>query len=159
MKTLSQLKQYSRINKRRDVRYENIFRKMLLAAGIRYQRQWVIGYYIVDFIIKDRNLIVEIDEAHHANQKEADQKREAFLKSLGFKVLRVPYNSNFHLAIERIKKIKSTKGHRVSAIQRIANINGKRASEPLNIDSQKEYLKSKERHEEMNIEFRNIIGL
>ncbi len=59
---------------------------------IDFDRQIVIGNYIVDFYIKSLWLVIEIDGASHNNKEEYDFKREEFLKSLGLKVYRITVN-------------------------------------------------------------------
>jgi phenylalanyl-tRNA synthetase beta chain len=57
--------------------------------GIDFDRQRVIGSYIVDFYVKRLGLVVEIDGSSHDDKKEYDQKRDAFLEDLGLHVLHV----------------------------------------------------------------------
>jgi len=56
---------------------------------IDFDRQRIIGNYIVDFYVKTLGLIVEIDGNSHDNKQEYDAKRQAFLESLGLKVYRI----------------------------------------------------------------------
>ncbi|CAH8283083.1 very-short-patch-repair endonuclease [Mariniflexile fucanivorans] len=57
--------------------------------NIDFDRQRVIGHYIVDFYIKTLGLIIEIDGSSHENKQEYDAKRELFLMQLGLKVYRI----------------------------------------------------------------------
>jgi very-short-patch-repair endonuclease len=59
-------------------------------AGYRFQRQFVIGFYIVDFVCRAQKLIVELDGVHHAalDQIAYDAERTQFLAAQGFRVLR-----------------------------------------------------------------------
>ncbi|MBP0904955.1 endonuclease domain-containing protein [Mariniflexile gromovii] len=57
--------------------------------NIDFDRQRVIGNYIVDFYIKTLGLIIEIDGSSHDNKQEYDAKRELFLMQLGLKVYRI----------------------------------------------------------------------
>lgn len=57
---------------------------------IPFMPQVVIGRYIVDFLLTDRNLILEVDGASHQNKRRYDQQRDAFLSALGWVILRVP---------------------------------------------------------------------
>lgn len=56
---------------------------------IVFLRQRPVGNYIVDFICKEENLIVEIDGGYHSgpNQHEYDAERDAYLRGLGFDIL------------------------------------------------------------------------
>ena len=55
--------------------------------AFKFKRQFVIDPYIVDFICFERRLIVEADGSQHA-ESEYDQRRDRFLRSEGFSVLR-----------------------------------------------------------------------
>jgi len=55
--------------------------------GIKFRRQVPIGPYIADFLCFQHRLIVELDGGQHA-QNAYDEKRDAWLKGQGFKVLR-----------------------------------------------------------------------
>ena len=56
---------------------------------IDFDRQRIIGNYIVDFYVKTLGLVVEIDGSSHNDKEEYDQKREDYLISLGLKVYRI----------------------------------------------------------------------
>ena len=53
----------------------------------KFKRQFVIDPYIVDFVCFERRLIVEADGSQHA-ESEYDRRRDSFLRSQGFSVLR-----------------------------------------------------------------------
>ena len=57
---------------------------------IMVHRQKVIGNYIVDFYIASANLVIELDGSQHYNLsgKQTDERRDAYLRSLGLTVLR-----------------------------------------------------------------------
>ena len=56
---------------------------------IDFDRQRIIGNFIVDFYVKTLGLVIEIDGSSHDNKEEYDQKREDYLISLGLKVYRI----------------------------------------------------------------------
>ena len=56
--------------------------------SIDFDRQRIIGSYIVDFYIKTLGLVIEIDGESHNDKESYDEKREAYLVSLGLKVFR-----------------------------------------------------------------------
>ena len=58
--------------------------------GFRFQRQRVIGKYIVDFFCFELKLVIEIDGyIHQKSEVQAnDKEREVFLKSLGCQLIR-----------------------------------------------------------------------
>ena len=47
-----------------------------------------IGLYIVDFVCLEERVIIEVDGGHHLVTVSRDARRDAYLGSLGFKVLR-----------------------------------------------------------------------
>ena len=57
--------------------------------NIDFDRQRIIGNYIVDFYVKALGLVVEIDGEIHNFQEEYDEKREMYLKELGLKIFRI----------------------------------------------------------------------
>jgi very-short-patch-repair endonuclease len=54
--------------------------------GLKIKRQAPIGSYIVDFVSFQHRLVIELDGGQHS--EEVDGKREAWLQSEGFQVLR-----------------------------------------------------------------------
>ncbi|MCZ4242842.1 endonuclease domain-containing protein [Pedobacter punctiformis] len=69
---------------------------------IDFDRQRVIGNYIVDFYVKKLGLVIEIDGSSHDNKIEYDRIREDYLISLGLKVYRITVGDvmrNMHFVI------------------------------------------------------------
>jgi very-short-patch-repair endonuclease len=56
-------------------------------SGLKFRRQQPIGVYIVDFVCLEKKLIIEVDGGQHANSEE-DRRRDAWLQSEGYAVLR-----------------------------------------------------------------------
>ncbi len=56
--------------------------------GYQFNRQYIIENYIVDFICRKLNLIIEIDGSSHITKGSADYDRQMRLEELGFTVLR-----------------------------------------------------------------------
>ena len=58
--------------------------------GASFRRQTPIGPYVADFVCHAANLIVELDGGQHfeSRQMKRDAKRDAFLLSKGYRVLR-----------------------------------------------------------------------
>lgn len=56
---------------------------------IDFDRQRIIGNYIVDFYIKSLGIVIEIDGSSHNDKEEYDGKRQQFLESLDLKVYRI----------------------------------------------------------------------
>ena len=76
----------------------------LTASGLKFRRQSPIGPYIVDFVCPRVRLIVEVDGDSHETEagKRHDVNRDAYLRSLGYAVVRVDepdvINSAWHVA-------------------------------------------------------------
>ena len=56
--------------------------------GYQFNRQYPIGNYIVDFICRKLNLIIEIDGSSHLSKSIKDEERQDELKRMGYLVLR-----------------------------------------------------------------------
>ena len=56
---------------------------------IDFDRQRIIGNYIVDFYVKALGLVIEIDGSSHDTKVEYDRKRQQYLEDLGLKVYRL----------------------------------------------------------------------
>ena len=57
-------------------------------AGFKFRRQHQVGLYICDFVCLEARLVVELDGSQHAENQAYDARRDHFLASAGFKVLR-----------------------------------------------------------------------
>lgn len=75
--------------------------------GLKFKRQVPIGNYIVDFICKEKMLILELDGSGHMDNKqiEHDKIRDEYLTNLGYKVIRIYNNelSNMENVLEYIR--------------------------------------------------------
>lgn len=56
---------------------------------IDFDRQRIIGNYIVDFYVKQLGLVIEIDGQSHDFDGDYDEQRENYLKYLGLRVYRI----------------------------------------------------------------------
>ena len=77
--------------------------------GAKFRRQHSIGGYILDFICKDKKLIIEIDGEIHKKKenKEYDDVRDIYFKELGYKTLRFTNDeveNDVKGVVEKIKK-------------------------------------------------------
>jgi very-short-patch-repair endonuclease len=61
----------------------------------KFRRQQPIGPYIVDFVNFEKRIVIELDGGQHAIEKENDIKRDTWLNSEGFEVLRFWNNEIF----------------------------------------------------------------
>jgi very-short-patch-repair endonuclease len=57
-------------------------------GGYQFRRQTPIRGYIVDFVCKQRRLVVELDGSQHQQRADYDRERTEVLESLGYRVLR-----------------------------------------------------------------------
>ena len=80
----------------RALRREATFPERLLwarlrrhALGVAFRRQQPVGPFVVDFFAPAAALAVEVDGRSHDGRGAADAAREAALRSLGVRVLRV----------------------------------------------------------------------
>ena len=67
---------------------------------VTFNRQKVIGKYVVDFYCASANLVIELDGSQHYEENGLfkDKERDEFLNNLGLKVLRysnLDINKNF----------------------------------------------------------------
>ena len=79
-------------------------------AGIRFRRQYAIGPYVADFLCFSHRLIIELDGPFH--DPDHDRKRDAWLRSKGFEVLRFPVSlihGRPHLALQAIREAASAR--------------------------------------------------
>jgi very-short-patch-repair endonuclease len=82
--------------------------------GLGFRRQTPIRNYIVDFLCHSAKLVVELDGASHDfdEQMKADDKRDAFFVSEGFRVLRFTneqVTSNLEGVVETIRQTASSR--------------------------------------------------
>lgn len=61
--------------------------KNMQLHGLDFDRQKIIGNYIVDFYCAERQVVLEVDGTSHDSKFEYDTQRDAFLKGLGLTVI------------------------------------------------------------------------
>lgn len=61
--------------------------KMKQLKGLKFRRQHPLGAYIVDFVCLQVKIIIELDGGHHLDNA-SDLKRDKWLESKGFKIIR-----------------------------------------------------------------------
>ncbi len=85
------LKGFSRALRNNATEQENrLWYQMLRTYPVQFNRQRVIGDFIVDFYCDKAKLVIELDGSQHyqVTGEAKDIKRDAHLESLGLKVLR-----------------------------------------------------------------------
>jgi very-short-patch-repair endonuclease len=70
-----------------DSKAEIIFYEMLKSSGIKFTFQHVIGPYRADYLIMGF-LVIEIDGPQH--DEIYDERRDAYLRKMGYKIIRIP---------------------------------------------------------------------
>jgi very-short-patch-repair endonuclease len=86
------LKMLAREKRKAGIYSEVLFWQQVRAGlfyNIDFDRQRIIGNYIVDFYVKALGVVLEIDGISHENKIEYDAARQVFLESLGLKIFRV----------------------------------------------------------------------
>ena len=71
--------------------------------GMKFFRQYSVGHYIVDFYCSKYKLVIELDGGQHAEDenKEYDQVRTDYLKSMGIEVMRF-WNNDVIQSVEEV---------------------------------------------------------
>ncbi|MBU0501173.1 MAG: DUF559 domain-containing protein [Gammaproteobacteria bacterium] len=57
--------------------------------GLDFDRQKIIGNYIVDFFCAEKGVVIEADGASHIGRQDDDANRDAYLNGLGLVVIRI----------------------------------------------------------------------
>ncbi len=86
------LKSIARSNRKAGIFSEVVFWQQVhrgLFHKIDFDRQRIIGNYIVDFYVKTLGLVIEIDGDSHDLKSKEDNIRQEFLERLGLKVYRI----------------------------------------------------------------------
>jgi very-short-patch-repair endonuclease len=86
------LKQHAINNRKAGVLSEVLFWQQVHKRkfyAIDFDRQRIIGNYIVDFYVKRLGLVVEIDGSSHDFSQKYDFNRQGYLEKLGLKVFRI----------------------------------------------------------------------
>ena len=94
-RNLSLPKNSSLVKRARELRQNNILAEVVFwnhvkskqIFGLDFDRQRVIGNYIVDFYIKRIGVVIEIDGASHIDKVEYDTIRDEYLMSHGIDIL------------------------------------------------------------------------
>jgi very-short-patch-repair endonuclease len=57
-------------------------------GNFKFRRQHQIGLYICDFVSLDGRVVIELDGSQHVERAAYDARRDGFLRSAGYRVLR-----------------------------------------------------------------------
>lgn len=72
--------------------HEALFWNQIKSAklnGLDFDRQKIIGNYIVDFYCAEKNVVIELDGSSHNGKEDYDKQRDDFLISLGLIVIHI----------------------------------------------------------------------
>ena len=81
--------------------------------GLDFDRQKIIGDYIVDFYCPEKGVVIELDGASHSDKGESDKARDIFLRSLGLVVIRISVTEvlqNLWRVMEFVRNHEALKG-------------------------------------------------
>lgn len=86
------LKEFAQKNKQFATEAESLLWEHIRAKrlSVKFNRQHIIGDYIVDFVCIEKKLVVEVDGGYHSEyeQIEKDELRTERLNGMGFNVIR-----------------------------------------------------------------------
>ena len=86
---MKQITKYAKGHRKNPTKAEAELKRKLLNWKIRFRSQRQFDYYIVDFLIPDRRLVIEVDGGYHQNTVSYDKRRQSYLKSLGLQFIRI----------------------------------------------------------------------
>jgi very-short-patch-repair endonuclease len=102
------LKKWARENRQAgnlsEVKFWNQVKKKQF-KGFDFDRQKIIGNYIVDFYCSTRNVVVEIDGSSHNHKQAYDARRDAYLESLGLTVIHIRVEDIFERLNDVMEKL------------------------------------------------------
>jgi len=84
--------------------WNKLKRKRFLSLD--FDRQKIIGNYIVDFYCAEKDVVIEIDGSSHDDKEEYDKNRDGYLESLELTVIHISdidVKNNLEYVIERLK--------------------------------------------------------
>ena len=95
------------LRKNMTLEERHLWYDFLKTYPIRFNRQKIIGKYIVDFYSAKAKLIIELDGSQHYEDSgiKRDTERTNFLEQYGFNIIRIPNNEikqNFRGVCEHI---------------------------------------------------------
>ena len=80
-------------------------------GGYKFRRQQPIGPYIADFACLPQKLLIELDGGQHATRQDYDEKRDAFLRERGYRVLRFWNNEVFENCLGVLERVYAVLPH------------------------------------------------
>jgi len=94
------LRGYARENRNHPTEAESVLWERIRNGklGKKFNRQHILGQYIVDFVCLEIKLVVEVDGAYHSEprQAESDEERTKILNQMGYWVIRFENEEVIH---------------------------------------------------------------
>ncbi len=78
--------------------------------GLDFDRQKIIGNYIVDFFCAEAKAVIEIDGGSHVGKEKYDEERDAYLEGLGLTVIHI-YDKDIRKNMQGV--LEYLRGHEV----------------------------------------------
>lgn len=104
------LKEFAKKNKQHPTEAEKLLWECLRGKNLwfKFNRQHIVGDYIVDFICIEKSLVVEVDGGYHSEyeQIQKDEMRTESLRRMGFRVIRFANEDVYGHIQDVIDKIK-----------------------------------------------------
>ena len=104
------LKEFAKKNKQHPTEAEKLLWEYLRGRKLwfKFNRQHIVGDYIVDFICIEKSLVVEVDGGYHSEyeQIQKDEMRTESLRRMGFRVIRFANEDVYGRIQDVIDKIK-----------------------------------------------------
>lgn len=86
---------------------ERYWKKIFDSVGLKYTEQYQIHTYQLDFALVEEKIDIEIDgEQHYLDERivESDKRRNEYLKSLGWKIIRIRWSEYKKLVAKQDRK-------------------------------------------------------
>ena len=104
------LKEFAKKNKQHPTEAEKLLWECLRGKNLwfKFNRQHIVGDYIVDFICIEKSLVAEVDGGYHSEyeQIQKDEMRTESLRRMGFRVIRFANEDVYGRIQDVIDKIK-----------------------------------------------------
>lgn len=107
MKDIKDIRKYQYSLRKNLTKAEILFEEKIKNLDIPYKKQMILGFYILDFVFDTKMICVEIDGSSHFGKEEYDEKRDFFVKSLGYKVIRIKNEEVENFDVNQILEAKS----------------------------------------------------
>jgi len=102
---------------RLETTIERLMKEFLIKQGIKFEQEYKIGKYWVDFYVPEMNLCIEVDGNYwHSLEKqvERDKRKDDFLRELGYNILRIKEDEILNqVIIDRWEQFTGKKAERV----------------------------------------------